>query len=259
MSLLRGWVIQRRVVHALMMREVRTRFGRNRLGYLWAFAEPLFWVATFAGVRILMGASPPAGMDMVSFLATGIITFILFRTTVNHCMASILGNKPLLFYPQVRPLDIALARSLLEGATLVAVFVGILFANGLYQGELYVDNAVGVIGALLLTWLLGVGMGLFFMGLSVYSAAIERIVPLLMRPLFFISGLFFTADELPADLREILLYNPVLHTIEMVRDGWFREFHSGYFEVGYVVGWILLFGYLGLLLERFARRRMELT
>lgn len=259
MSLLQGWGIQRRVIHAVMMREVRTRFGRNRLGYLWAFVEPIFWVVTFAAVRYMMGARPPAGMDMLSFLATGVITFILFRTTVNHSMASILGNRPLLFYPQVRPLDIALARSLLEGATLAAVFVVLLSANGLYQGQLRIDDALSVIAGLLLAWLLGVGLGLFCMGLSVYSAAVERIVPIVMRPMLFISGVFFTASELPDDLRAVLLYNPVLHAVELVRDGWFREFHSDHFDLAYVIGWILLFGYLGLLLERFARRRVELT
>lgn len=259
MSLLQGWEVQRRVIHAVMMREVRTRFGRNRLGYLWAFVEPTFWVITFAGIRYLMGADAPAGMDMVSFLATGIITYILFRSTVSHCMASINGNRPLLFYPQVRPLDIALARSLLEGATLSAVFFVLLSANGLYRAELHVDSAAHVVVALLLTWLLGVGLGLFFMGLSVYSAAVERLVPILLRPLFFISGTFFTVDELPTEVRDVLLYNPVLHTVEMVRDNWFHGFQSDYYAVDYVLGWILLFGYLGLLLERFARRRLELS
>ena len=195
----------------------------------------------------------------MSFFATGIITFILFRSTVTHCMASIFVNKPLYFYPQVRPLNIALARSLLELATLVIVFVGVLSANGLYQGEFRIDNLVRVIVALLLAWLLGVGLGLFAMGMTVYTTAVERIVPLLMRPMIFISGVFYTAGELPAQIREVLLFNPVLQTVELLRDGWFREFHSNYFDMGYVVGWILLFAYLGLLFERFARRRMQLT
>jgi capsular polysaccharide transport system permease protein len=258
-SFLQGWAIQRRVIHAVMMREVRTRFGRNRLGYLWALAEPVFWVATFAAVRHYMGAKPPAGMDMLSFLATGIVTFIMFRSTLTHSMASITGNRPLLFYPQVRPLDIAFARGLLEGATLAIVFVLLLAGNGLYQGDLWVDNAMHVVAGLLMAWLLGVGLGLFFMGLSVYSAAIEQIVPILMRPMLFVSGVFYTAEELSEDLREALLYNPIFHAVELVRHGWFREFDSAHIDLPYVFAWILLFGYFGLLFERFARRRLELT
>ena len=67
------------------------------------------------------GRSPPVGMDMLGFLAAGIITFIMFRSTVTHCQASIVGNRPLLYFPQVRPVDIALGRALLAAATLIAV------------------------------------------------------------------------------------------------------------------------------------------
>ncbi len=242
-----------------MMREVRTRFGRNHAGYLWVLAEPVFWIATFAGIRYAMGAKPPSGMDMISFLVTGITVFILFRSTLTHSMASIVGNRPLLYYPQVRPLDIALARSLLEAAALVIVFVVLLVVNGLYRGELRVDNILQVSSGLLLAWLLGSGLGLFFMGLNVYSPAVERIVPIVMRPMLFLSGVFFTVGELPQELARILLFNPVLHVVELVRDGWFREFHSDYVNLGYVLAWIFVFGYLGLLFERYSRRRAEFT
>lgn len=259
MSFTKGSAIQRRVVHAVMLREVRTRFGRNQLGYLWAFAEPLFWVLTFSGIHIAMGSMPPDGMDMIPFFATGIITFILFRSTVTHCMASIVGNRSLLFYPQVRPLDIALGRAFLEAATLVTVFVGLLAGNALLQGELQIDSPFRVLAGLTLAWLLGVGLGMFLMGLGLFFPATERLVPILLRPLFLISGLFFTANDLPTEVRELLLYNPVMHTIELVRDGWFREYQAHYLDVPYLLAWILVLGYLGLLFERFARRRMELT
>ena len=259
MSFLQGLAVQYRVIRAVMLRETRTRFGRNRLGYLWAFSESLFWVLTFAGIHSVMGASVPSGMEMLAFFATGIITFILFRSTVTHCMASINGNRPLLFYPQVRPLDIALARSLLEGATLVTVFVVLLGANGLLQGELKVDSLVRVISGLSLAWLLGVGLGMCFMGLSVYFPATERLVPILLRPLFLVSGLFFTANDLPPTLRDALLLNPILHAVELVRDGWFTEYQARYLDLPYLLGWILITGYLGLLVERMARRRMVLA
>ena len=254
-----GLAIQRRVIHAIILREVRTRFGRHQLGYLWAFAESLFWVLTFAAIHYAMGATPPAGMDLLAFFATGIITFILFRNTVTHCLASIIGNRALLFYPQVRPQDIAFARALLEGATVSTVFVGLLMGNALLQGELRVDSPILVVVGLAAAWLFGLGVGMCMLGLSVFFPTIERIVPLLMRPMFFLSGLFFTANDLPSELREYLLFNPVLHAVELVRDGWFVEYQAHHFDASYLFGWVLGLGYLGLLLERFARRRMELT
>jgi capsular polysaccharide transport system permease protein len=241
------------------LREVRTRFGRNQLGYLWAFAESLFWVLTFTAIHAMMGATPPAGMDILAFFATGIITFILFRSTLTHCLASIVGNRALLFYPQVRPLDIAFARALLEAATVSMVFVGLLLGNALLQGELHVDSPLRVLAGLAAAWSLGVGAGMCVMGLSVYFPTTDRLVPIVLRPMFFVSGLFFTANDLPAELRDYLLYNPVLHAVELVRDGWFVEYQAHYLDAPYLLGWIITLGYFGLLLERFARRRIELT
>lgn len=259
MSTLTGFAIQRRVIRAIILREVRTRFGRHQLGYLWAFAESLFWVLTFAGIHYAMGASPPSGMDLLGFFATGIITFILFRSTLSRCHASIIGNRPLLFFPQVRPADVAFARALLEAATLVAVFVGLLGANALLIGELRVDEPLRVLLGLAAAWLLGLGFGMCFLGLSVFFPVTDQLVPILLRPMFFISGLFFTLNDLPGELRDILVYNPVLHAVELVRDGWFVGYQAHYVDVPYLGAWILLTLYAGTLLERFARRRVELT
>jgi capsular polysaccharide transport system permease protein len=40
-SFWRGLSIQRRVVHALIIREIYSRFGRESLGFAWIVAEPL--------------------------------------------------------------------------------------------------------------------------------------------------------------------------------------------------------------------------
>ena len=260
MSLTTALQGQLQVIHALILRETRTRFGAHQLGYIWALVEPLFWVLTFFGIFYFTGRSRcHYGMDIVSFITTGIIPYVLFRGTLSRSQTAIQANKGLLFYPQVHPLDLVIARVSLEVVTLVTVFIVIMGAHSLYLGELRIDSLLTVISGLLLASLLGASIGIFFSALSVYTKLVERIVPLLMRPLFFISGLFFTVNELPAQARDILLWNPILHCVEMVRGGWFPSYHSNYLDIPYVVFWILGFAYSGLVLERMARRRLELT
>jgi capsular polysaccharide transport system permease protein len=254
-----GLKVQGRVIHADILRETRTRYGRYQLGYIWAFIEPLFWVLTFYGMFHFMGRAVPAGMDVFAFLVTGIVPYLMFKSILNRCLPAIIGNKPLLFYPQVRPLDIAIGRAALEAFTLTFVFVVLLGASALYRGELRIDSVVGVLGGLTLAWLLGFSVGTSLMGLSVFFPAVERVTPIVLRPLFWISGLFFTANELPPQVGDVLLYNPVLHVVELTRQGWFIEYQAHRLDVVYVIQWILVFGYLGLLLERLARRRMDLT
>lgn len=259
MSLAEGLHTQLQVVHALIIRETRTRYGASRLGYLWALLEPLFWIVTFFGIFAYTSRHLPGGMDVTGFITTGIVPYMMFRSVLTQTMQAINSNKSLLFYPQVKPIDLAIARMLLEMLTLLSVFVLILAGRALMQGEWEVDQPLLLLGGLLLAWLLGSSIGLAMMGLSIIYSGTQRLLNIVLRPMFFVSGIFFTANELPATLREYLLWNPVLHVVEMSRDGLFPGYTAHYVNVDYVLAWIIGFTYLGLLLERLSRSRLRLA
>ena len=202
MTLTTGLQAQLQVIHALVLRESRTRYGAHQLGYIWALLEPLLWVLTFYGIFYFTSRHIHYGMDIVSFITTGIIPYQMFRETMSQSQTAIKANTSLLFYPQVHPLDLVIARVSLEVVTLVTVFVIIMGTHSLYLGELHIDNLLAVMSGLLLASLLGASIGLFFNALTVYTKLIDRVVPILMRPLFFISGLFFTVNELPEKARD---------------------------------------------------------
>ncbi len=253
----RGWLGQTQVVRALVLRETKTRFGKNRLGYLWALVNPLAFVGLFSLMFYFAHRVVPAGMDTVSFIATGWLGYNFFREVANRVMGAIGGNKSLLFYPQVRPLDLVLARAQLEVATLAVVFLVIMGGNALWRGELQVDNVLLVLLGLFTAALLGVSLGLTLCALSVFSEAVPRLASPLMRPLFWASGIFFTADELPPAVRDVFLYNPVLHCTELVRAGWFTTYSGDHASLAYPLSWIIGLAFVGLTLERVARRHVE--
>ncbi len=260
MSLARGAFIQLQVVRSVVLRETRTRFGDHQLGYLWALLEPLMWIATFTLVYQLARRSVSHGLEIVPFLATGILTYELFINNVSRAGESINGNKALLFYPQVQPIDLVIARVALETATLTVVFVLVMLGTGIANGELpRADNLLRTMLGLGLASALGASVGLLLCMLGVLSNVVERLRGPIMRPLFWTSGLFYTLDDAPGTARELLLYNPVLHTVEIVRDGWFPQYESPAADPFYVVAFILLFGSVGLLLERVVRRRIDLS
>lgn len=259
MSLVRGFTVQYEVIHAVLLRETRTRFGSQQLGYLWAFIEPLLWIGTFYGLFWVAGRTTPAGMDIVGYLTTGIVPFLLFRETTKRVLAAISSNKALLFYPQVRPLDLVFARSFLELGTNFGVFVVIMGGAALLRGELVIDNPLLVLLGLTMSGLLGATLGLVLCSLSVYSTVVERLVGPLLRPLFWVSGVFFTANDLPSQVRDLLLWNPVLHAVEFVRDGVFVGYTSRYGDPQFPCLVILALAFMGLTLERAARAKLEIT
>lgn len=258
-ELLSGAMTQLRVVYAVALRETRTRFGQHRAGYLWALLEPILWIATFAGLYSMAGRHGPYGMDLVPFLATGIVTYSFFAKTVERGANAIDANRALLYYPHVQTIDLILARTMLEAMTYGVVFVVILGAHALWIRELAIDDALTVVWGMFLASALGMSVGLVLCALSVLSNSVDRLRGPLMRPLFWISGLFFTANSLPSQVREIMLWNPVLHCSEIVRQGWFPQYQAYHADSAYVGAWIIAFSFLGLILERIVRSRVQLT
>jgi capsular polysaccharide transport system permease protein len=255
----RGALTQLQVVHALLLRETRTRFGANHLGYLWAFIEPGLWIGMFYGLYALLGRIAPPGMSPFAFLVTGIVPFSLFRETTVRAMTAIDANKGLLFYPQVRPLDLVVARVLLEAATHLGVMGLFMSALALFEGVPRIDSVLETLAGLGLASVLGAALGLVCCGLSVYSPTVERLFPAVLRLLFWGSAVFHPVESLPKQLRDVLLLNPVTHAVELVRDGWFPGYDARHVDPVYVLSWILILAFFGLTLERMARRHLELT
>ena len=254
-----GALTQARVVHAVALRETRTRFGAHQLGYLWALLEPLFWILTFWGLFRIVHRAAPMGMAVVPFLVTGIVPYELAVKTADRVTLSIDGNKALLFYPQVQTLDLVFARGWLELATSTTVFTVLMGGHAIIAQRLVVDDILRVFLGLGLAALFGTFLGTVFCSLNVYSNTIQRIKGPLMRPLFWVSGLFFSANAVPSHAREYMMWNPILHCVEIVRDGWFPSYHAHHASASYVAVWIIGLAFVGLTLERRVRPRVQLS
>ena len=109
------------VINALVFRETRTRFGQHQLGYAWALLEPALMILTFLAMFAIADRKTAGHLDTFGFLATGIVPYMLFTKSTVQVSQAINGNKGLLFYPQVKPLDVVFARIALEFCTYVAV------------------------------------------------------------------------------------------------------------------------------------------
>jgi capsular polysaccharide transport system permease protein len=252
-------MVQLQVVYALILRETRTRFGTHRLGYVWALCEPVIFIATFAAMYLVIGRLVPWGLDVVPFLTTGFVPFGLFREAANRSLNAISSNRGLLFYPQVRPLDLVLARVILEFATHFIVFCLIMGALCIYEWRIPDVDLLKILVGLTLAFGLGASLGLIMCSLSVFSPTFERLLGPSLRPLFWASGLFYAPSTVPPAARQLLLYNPMVHVIELVRDGWFERYSPAEIGVTYPLLWIAALLLAGLGLERVARRRIQLT
>jgi capsular polysaccharide transport system permease protein len=157
----------------------------------------------------------------------------------------------------VRPLDLVIARATLEFVTCIVVMALVFGGVMLWTGDTNIVSILETLGGITLTAALGTSFGLLCCGVSVYSSNVEVMIPSVLRPMMWFSAVFHSVDSLPTSYRNIMLYNPLVHAIEMVRDGWFPGYNARGIDPWYPMVWILVMSFVGLTLERAARRRLE--
>lgn len=250
----RGFFMQLHVIHALILRETRTRFGKHSLGYVWAFMEPLTGVGIFLIMFLFTGRIPPSGTDAVGFLCTGFLPYGLFNGTMGKARSAVGSNLALLYYPQVHTLDLVTSRCILETATIAITFFGAMLLNTIATQHLPLDSALKTLAGLGFAALLGSGFGLVLNSLCLVVPTAEHFIGPLLRPMFWVSGLFFSVHELPSSTRDYFLLNPVLHIVELTRDGWFETYDHQYYSYAYIIYWILGLTFVGMVSEKMTRK-----
>jgi capsular polysaccharide transport system permease protein len=247
--------VQGRVIWALMLREIHTLYGDSRLGYLWVIIQNAFGLGVFWGLRALMGFRPPYGMSVLSFLISGFMLWNIFSSLVLKSITAVEGNIALLTFPQVTPVDVLLARAGVLVATEVVVAV-VLLSIGYYIGyDLNMPDWPAVFGVLFLTVGLGLGFGLILSAVRLYVTALDKLMPMIFRILFFLSGIFFSLKNLPLPygLGDVLNLNPVLQLIEWLRNGMAPAYPAADVDAGYLCGLTLAALTIGLWSERRTR------
>lgn len=249
-------VLQCRVLYALILRETKTRYGEHKLGFVWAFIEPVLMIllmyVIFGSVRSLATGN----MHLALFIVCGFVPFTMFRNTMSQTQGAITQNTSLLGFPQVTTFDLILARALLEIAVFLAVFGILVLGIALLGVDARCEDPLGVLTVCFLMWLLGLGLGFIFSSLAPIIPSTRQITGLLLgRPLFLASGLFYTVDAIPSGAREIMLYNPVLHLVELSRSAYFYEFESAHASWSYATFFSVGTFAFGLIVHRAMRKK----
>ena len=162
------------------------------------------------------------------------------RTKLAHDIGtkmaqSLRFSRPLLAYPAVTFVDALIARLILNTVLHVIVFAVLVTGIALIQGIALVMDVATVLHALGLTALLGAGVGTMNCFLMMRFPVWERAWSILSRPLFLMSGIFYTYELMPKVVQEVLWWNPVLHLVGLMRRGIYVVYPADYVSEGYVV------------------------
>ena len=247
------------VVYALLMREITTRFGSQKLGYLWAILDTASYIIILGTIKELIHPNAYPGISYPVFLAVSFLGYTMFRNIAIRSMDAFSSNKGLFIYKQVKPFDTIVARFLLEVILSAIVFIILLFI-GWYLGlNIECKDMFMVLIGYIWYAIFGLSMGVFFAVFGFFYENFKKIINLIFLPMFFLSALFYTVDSLPPIARKILLLNPIVHFEEFIRGSYFYAFNTQYVNYLYMLMWTVIPLFIGLYLYKKSERKIIMS
>ncbi len=240
--------------HALLMRELQTRFGSYRLGYLWAPLEVIIQVGI---MLILFGAIMKRvlpGMEYPLFLVAGMVPFFMMQKIATRSLGAVSANQGLLMYRAVKHIDVIFARSFLEFAIYFFTFIILLIGLKLFG----ITFSLAYLHIVLIGWL---GMFLFSLGLALilmivgyYGGEISKIISIFFTMLYFASGVIYSVHMIPEPYLSYLLYNPFIHNLESMRHALAPTYPAHHISMTYFWLWTAVVMFLGIALYKVCER-----
>lgn len=243
-----AWSSQVLVIKALFKREVTTRFGEYQLGFVWMLVEPLLSVLVIGFLIGSFGGRAVPEIPYPFFVLNGKLLLNLFTGPLGCSINAMRANKGLLIYPNVRALDPFIARFVYELTTTLFSFT-VFCVIGMWIGiNVSLANLDTLAACYLITWLMGCGLGLILAVATAHYKEVEKIVDIILSPLVFVSAVMLPTTALPTSLQHILLYNPMVHVVELSRKALFPFYNAGDTNLFYPFSVAIVVVALGLML-----------
>lgn len=241
-----SWIIQKRVLWALLLREILTRYGRHNIGFLWLFVEPMLFTLGVTAIWTALKSVHGSNLPIVAFAITGYSSVLLWRNMPSRCVGAIGPNLSLLYHRNVKVLDIFTARLLLEAAGATTSFL-VLSCFFMAIGWLNPPEDILQIalGWFMLAWF-GASLAIFLGALSEESETVDKLWHPAAYLLFPLSGAAFLVDAIPQPAQDFVLLLPMVHGVECIRDGYFGSEITTHYSLGYMAIWNLVLTLLAL-------------
>ena len=198
----------RELLKTNIKKEIRGKYKGSFLGVLWSFINPLLQVMVYAIVfPYLMRGT---GDDYIVYLATGIIPWTFFQSTVVACMASVKVNagiiKKVYFPREILPISIVMSGLI---NFFISCIIILIFCLAYGLGVSWHLVFVPVVA--LLQAILTLGFGFALAALTAYAHDLEYIVNFLLTLGFYGTPVVYKLEMFASNsfLITLVRYNPL--------------------------------------------------
>ena len=252
------WIARLNLTWVLLWHSFMPRRSRDSMKLVWVFLEPIGQLAVLVILFSLIGRTGGYGRSFALFLLTGIVMLQIFVRGSAEVSRTIENANSSRRLPQIglfQPALAAAAFQLITAAIYAPALAVVIW--WWYRVDVVPHHPERVLLALGLCATLAFGVGLIRGYCLRFLPFVERIFKTLARGMLLISGIFFMPSWLPPSYREILIWNPLLHVIELNRLGVYLDYPTIVFSEGYLAAWALGSVAFGMALVWSVRRQLR--
>ncbi len=205
----------RDLVMTLVARELKVRYRRSVIGFVWTMLQPLLMMLVFYLVfsKLFRFNLPHYPV----YALAGILFWNFFSQSIVSSMNSLRGNAPLLQKMPVPKAVFPLATVIsgvvnLVFALLPTLVILILLEHTLSPALLFLPVSILLVG------LFTLGAGLLLSPLAVFFSDVVELVGVLLTVLMYLTPIFYPMAILPDNVRWVVRFNPLRSVLEVFRD-----------------------------------------
>ncbi|EYD73244.1 ABC transporter permease [Limimaricola hongkongensis] len=249
------------LVYHTTVREIRKDHRNALAGLAMNIAQTVIFVLAFYLMFTLIGARG-AGLrgDFLLYLMSGIF---LFLTHTKAVAAVVRADGPASAMMKHAPLNTAVT---ISAAALGSLYVQVLsllvvlFFYHVLVTPVVIDDPVGAMAMVLVSWFSGVGVGMIFMAIKPWLPELTQIgVSVYSRTNMIASGKMFVANTLPGYMLPVFDWNPLFHAIDQARGEIFLNYTPHFTSALYPLWVGLALVAIGLMAEFFTRQRASVS
>lgn len=204
----------RGLLFQLICKDIKTKYRRSVLGYLWSVLNPLMMmmILTIVFSTIFKNDIP----NFPVYFLTGQLIFNAFSEATNTAMTSVVSNSALIkkvYFPKyILPLSKSGSAFINFALSLIALVMVLVITRTKITGAIFLIPL-----PLLYLLLISSGIGLILSAIAVRFRDIVHLYGVLLTALMYLTPIFYPISILPDLARRIVSFNPVFHILEMFR------------------------------------------
>jgi ABC-2 type transport system permease protein len=218
---------KRSVLWTLVIRDLRVRYSRSVLGYVWTILDPLlmsliyFIVFVFIVQRTDLGHTP-----YFLFLVAGLLPWQWFSGVVTESSRAMIQEARLIRSTNL-PREIWVARVVVsKGIEYLLSLPVLVFFTFVYvlTGEAHLNIWLVLLPlGIVVQFVFLVGLGLILAPVTSLVTDMQRVIRIILRMLFYVTPVLYSTRMVPQPYDTITWLNPMTGVLEMMRAGLFNH------------------------------------